>query len=453
MSEIKNRERILEAIDQLRRRKARPDAERICNFVFRRFAVDSQDTIADLERLVEEDIVVKVEYKGNISYRNAAKWSRYAVYHKTGGSLNSEGTSTLLSGAVAELIIQEPDYLDFGVPGSELEKYIQEKDSTRFTKRYLEVILQRELNSGNIVKLENGNYSLADHPVPSASSVSSATNSNETVKMLKVDSPSSSQQVSEEEDNSPRGQTDSVARTNESNLFYDLKKESDAGTPGSASTDGFRDGGKRKRSKKVFFDPSDVHVPTRKRGRPVGSTNKNKALNKANIGRPEVEKGFCVICSYRGQDREELVSCKDCSNKAHPSCVDVKEDRLWQCSQCKACAVCLEPCQDPLHSDPQVDESIPDVSSWSVEQVAHYLEQQGYNLQASVFRNNDIDGASLLLMKRSDVLMGLQLKLGPALKVYGQVKKLQLRQSDLASLTLQLFEEHEPGPVEDSIHI
>lgn len=39
----------------------------------------------------------------------------------------------------------------------------------------------------------------------------------------------------------------------------------------------------------------------------------------------------------------------------------------------------------------------------------------------------DIDGRSLLLMTRSDVVNGLKLKLGPALKIFGQVKRLQLR--------------------------
>lgn len=276
MSEVKNRDRILEAIDQLRRRKARPDAERICNFLLRRFGVDSQDTIADLERLVEEDIVIKVEYKGNISYRNAAKWSRFAMYNKnkeegfTGsiyGSLNSEGTSSLLSSAVAELIIHEPDYLDFGVPGHELEKYMQEKDSVRFTKRYLDVILQRELNSGNIVKLENGNYSLADHPVPSNPNVINNADNNETVKMLKIDSPNSSQ-VSEEEQTqtielnanvnvtSPKA-TD-VSNKNDDNMHdgkedaleanvHDGKEDtSEANVTASVSTEGYRDGAKRK---------------------------------------------------------------------------------------------------------------------------------------------------------------------------------------------------------------
>lgn len=266
MSEIKNRDRILEAIDQLRRRKARPDAERICNFVLRRFGVDGQDTIADLDRLVEEDIVIKVEYKGNISYRNAAKWSRFAVYSKNKGeeftrtiygSLNSEGTSSLLSSAIAELIIHEPDYLDFGIPELELEKYMQEKDSIRFSKRHLDVILQRELNSGNIVKLENGNYSLADHPVPSnRSATSNNSDDNETVKMMKLDSPNSSQ-VSEDEQNVTTSQVNGIVNettikitdvnSKDDENMYDAKKDIlETNVTASASTEGFRDGSKRK---------------------------------------------------------------------------------------------------------------------------------------------------------------------------------------------------------------
>ncbi|XP_021938229.1 uncharacterized protein LOC110838889 isoform X3 [Zootermopsis nevadensis] len=532
MSEIKNRDRILEAIDQLRHRKARPDAERICNFVLRRFGVGGQDTIADLERLVEEDIVVKVEYKGNISYRNAAKWSRYAMYNKNReegfagtiyGSLNSEGTSSLLSSAVAELIIHEPDYLDFGVPGHELEKYMQEKDSIRFSKRYLEVILQRELNSGNIVKLENGNYSLADHPVPSNPNVNNNSDNNETIKMMKIDSPNSSQ-ISEEEQNVPRSQlngiinetspTETDVNNKNDDDVYDAKKDtSETNVSSSVSTEGFRDGAKRKRSKKVFFDPSDIHIPTRKRGRPVGATSKNKDKDlmktSSASAKLEVDRGTCYICVNQGQDRrgqfEKLISCKDCINKVHPSCIDSgtgANSSHWQCVQCKTCVVCTETidkgvmvvccgcgdnyhlsCHDPklsdgtrsnefvcsrcmpspttpnyagevalvmeaastfeasvkfyqtacnnnLKVDAQVDDGIPDVSGWSIEQVSKYLEEQGYPVQAAVFRDHDIDGASLLLMKRSDVLIGLHLKLGPALKIYGQVKKLQIRQSD-----------------------
>ncbi|KAJ8932438.1 hypothetical protein NQ314_014652 [Rhamnusium bicolor] len=73
MTSLKNRERILEAIDQLRRRKARPDIQRICNYLFRRFAINSAEARTDLEWCVANNVVLKVEYKGSISYRNAAK--------------------------------------------------------------------------------------------------------------------------------------------------------------------------------------------------------------------------------------------------------------------------------------------------------------------------------------------------------------------------------------------
>lgn len=42
----------------------------------------------------------------------------------------------------------------------------------------------------------------------------------------------------------------------------------------------------------------------------------------------------------------------------------------------------------------------------------------------------EIDGHSLLLMKRIDVLTSLNLKLGPALKIYRHVVKLQVRKDD-----------------------
>lgn len=79
------------------------------------------------------------------------------------------------------------------------------------------------------------------------------------------------------------------------------------------------------RSKKVFFDPSDIHIPTRKRGRPVGATSKNKDKDagKSNIAitKAETDKGLCYLCMNQGQDRrgqfEKLISCKDCTNKGN----------------------------------------------------------------------------------------------------------------------------------------
>ncbi|XP_065130469.1 sterile alpha motif domain-containing protein 1 isoform X2 [Paramisgurnus dabryanus] len=76
MSEPKYREWILETIDSLRSRKARPDLERICRMVRRRHGSDPDQTRAELEKLIQEQTVLKVSYKGSISYRNAAKVQR-----------------------------------------------------------------------------------------------------------------------------------------------------------------------------------------------------------------------------------------------------------------------------------------------------------------------------------------------------------------------------------------
>ncbi|XP_016375342.1 atherin-like [Sinocyclocheilus rhinocerous] len=76
MSEPKYREWILETIDSLRSRKARPDLERICRMVRRRYGSDPDKTRVELEKLIQEQTVLKVSYKGSISYRNAAKVQR-----------------------------------------------------------------------------------------------------------------------------------------------------------------------------------------------------------------------------------------------------------------------------------------------------------------------------------------------------------------------------------------
>ncbi|XP_077936537.1 sterile alpha motif domain-containing protein 1 isoform X2 [Gasterosteus aculeatus] len=72
----KYREWILATIDSLRSRKARPDLERICRMVRRRHGSDPDRTRTELEKLIQEQTVLKVSYKGSISYRNAAKVQR-----------------------------------------------------------------------------------------------------------------------------------------------------------------------------------------------------------------------------------------------------------------------------------------------------------------------------------------------------------------------------------------
>ncbi|XP_022649278.1 uncharacterized protein LOC111245325 [Varroa destructor] len=67
----------------------------------------------------------------------------------------------------------------------------------------------------------------------------------------------------------------------------------------------------------------------------------------------------------------------------------------------------------------------PDVSAWSAVKVADFFSDIGYVNEAKVFVEQEIDGASLLLLQRTDVLSILGLKLGPALKMFRHIHSLQ----------------------------
>lgn len=86
MSNIKHKNNILATIDQLRERKSRPDINRICKFMLKCYKVSPKDTKADLRRCVREKSILKVDYKDNVSYRNAAKWRKRA--YKSTGRMN-----------------------------------------------------------------------------------------------------------------------------------------------------------------------------------------------------------------------------------------------------------------------------------------------------------------------------------------------------------------------------
>lgn len=162
-SEIRHRERILEAIDQLRKRKARPDINRICNFMMRRFSVNAIEAKDDLQKCVDNHIVLKVEYKGSISYRNAAKKFSHLKRDANGQLIPRQYKpnrkfSDILTNAIAELIVQEPDYLELGVPESELIKNILSKDNVKYTRKYVSILLEKQVECGGLTKMENGHY-------------------------------------------------------------------------------------------------------------------------------------------------------------------------------------------------------------------------------------------------------------------------------------------------------
>ncbi|XP_053563058.1 lethal(3)malignant brain tumor-like protein 3 isoform X2 [Bombina bombina] len=62
------------------------------------------------------------------------------------------------------------------------------------------------------------------------------------------------------------------------------------------------------------------------------------------------------------------------------------------------------------------------VSKWNSEEVAKFVHQlPGCNEQASIFREEQIDGEAFLLLTQGDLVKILGIKLGPALKIYNSI--------------------------------
>ncbi|CAH0556071.1 unnamed protein product [Brassicogethes aeneus] len=559
-----NTGRILEAIDQLRRRKARPDIQRICNYLFRRFAVNSVEAKNDLQWCVDNNVVLKVEYKGSISYRNAAKKLALSNKHRDGQSsnvasdinktVNNRKFAQLLTNAFGELIVQEPDYLELGIPAHEIIGNILSKDSVRYTKKYISILIEKEVEHGGLIKMKNGNYLMG--PVNSEDFKFESNN-------WKTDESFVNSSQSDFNDSSPQNDVYNIPpqfyqqlKQKKKSIPHKIQYKSHKSVDDSMDSDdkridseNLRVGGRRKKVKKVF-DPSDNHVP-KKRGRPAGSLNKStieKNKMQEEFSRPDSrtssngreQGGVCSVCHNQNKrgPNDRMVACRECSNKAHFSCLNGDDmmlrmypDNTWQCPHCKTCVVCVETsdagylivcsvCADAYHGschqpavtekikngqrwlcincqkpdeliisdignpfrrksnsnddndsmsgseestpsnyrspvespspsespeksrdspengsdcsdaeDPSIDPSIPDASNWTYEEVYQYFAQY-FPREAKIFREQEIDGRSLLLLRRMDVLTQLKLKLGPALKIYRHVVKLQVRRDD-----------------------
>ncbi|XP_055911200.1 histone acetyltransferase KAT6A [Eupeodes corollae] len=91
----------------------------------------------------------------------------------------------------------------------------------------------------------------------------------------------------------------------------------------------------------------------------------------------------------------------------------------------------LQPSSNSLltESNSQDLSDIPIVKNWSASQVTEYFTKFFPN-EADIFKDQDIDGQSLLLLKRSDVVNRLAIKLGPALRIYNLVLKIQSVSTD-----------------------
>ncbi|KAK6617470.1 hypothetical protein RUM43_014479 [Polyplax serrata] len=286
-----NKHHILEAIDKLRSRKSRPDAFRIVSYVSKKYEFPKNDIKEYLETLSKNGTVLKVEFKGSFSYRNAANHRNAAVKsisptNNEETSLTHESISDLVAGALAQLIVEEPDYLDVGISKHELYEHLDTKHKKAITKTYFKEILQKEVKNGNLVKFENGNYCLG-YPTGEQNSMSSSVSdvsqnsvdkekekSKSPIQSLRKyssfsrhSSPSSSKHSSRSSSALSERHTTHVIKGTGKTFLKANKKPSKVirreVEMDKSEVSPSRESSRRKRFQKIVFDPSDNQKPKR----------------------------------------------------------------------------------------------------------------------------------------------------------------------------------------------
>ncbi|VDN39709.1 unnamed protein product [Dibothriocephalus latus] len=157
---------ILEAIDKLRERKARPDFERISCLLKRQHSIPPTETQLCLGRLAETGAVVCVDYKGNLSYRNPSKWRKTAISGL--GMMNPPSVSRRILDAMRFL-------LSSTAPKGPDESFPQ--SPVGFTSLQIERALQQRTASNLLPTSSASSSGIESGPQSSASSSSSSSSS------------------------------------------------------------------------------------------------------------------------------------------------------------------------------------------------------------------------------------------------------------------------------------
>lgn len=178
-----HRDAILDAIDKLRDRKARPDFERISCLLKRYQNINPEQTQLCLGKLADAGAVVCVDYKGNLSYRNPSKWRKTAAISGCGVTNLPSVSQRLVdsvqyltdssngnSGSNPQLIPPVQPGPNGGFSLFQIERALQTigmgsvstttKNAPELTGATLRVCLDREATHGRLAKTQDGRYIL-----------------------------------------------------------------------------------------------------------------------------------------------------------------------------------------------------------------------------------------------------------------------------------------------------
>ncbi|XP_070703893.1 sterile alpha motif domain containing 1a isoform X2 [Pempheris klunzingeri] len=410
MSESKYREWILDTIDSLRSRKARPDLERICRMVRRRHGSEPDRTCAELEKLIQEQTVLKVNYKGSISYRNAAKVQRRS----------RKKDDVALTTAGRRSAVEEASHSDLSNGDSAFGPVDQDEED-------LEADTSLAMDTDSNADEEGADESQdgQDGPSPGRTYEDAAVRCGSVRAVSAPCSPSGArpgpgpgcgpgsgldcvpfQKAGERPSSLPPSSPRALAHNDwayhsavcpAERQHPGMQRDKAAmkpavpsvtTSPGALKSSVKKEDGGKAEESSLSSDqlvPDYAAVPDESR--------------KVSDGRPQTLSLPPDNCTFNNKiDISSFTAAEDSLlNGGKGDEVSVKKEKMSQ-----------------------------NLLQWTVADVASYFSAAGFPEQAVAFRTQEIDGKSLLLMQRSDVLTGLSIRLGPALKIYERhVKVLQ----------------------------
>ncbi|XP_041064576.1 sterile alpha motif domain-containing protein 13 isoform X1 [Carcharodon carcharias] len=484
--EMKYKEWILETIDSLRSRKARPDVERICRMIERRHGLSPAETQQQLDKLVRAELVVKVAYKGSNSYRNAAKWYKNKQRKKAAGAgPDLEGGGNGILQAVETLLLQRQSQSQSpsqqqegearhlllsssssssssssqrnaqqersdrrGVSLREIEKYISGSQhlSRKLGKARLQLALKREVHRGRLVQTAAGNcYLLPPERRDDAKLLAAGAVSARAVPGHKGYARTRKEKTIEANAsliNPPAAATSPDSECMEPELkeieeWRNPDLEQDACETESVELASKQNNCKNNKASD-YTHPTESSVflncDTYKKSRGMNGHTQDVS------GHPTDQwlYGECVTSSREEAAKRTLLVRlpspdpalkNDTAKEEAEQRAAVPELRGASCLPTpSASPVEMESIESGSNKSPTENSKLLDPAEWTILDVFNYFKKAGFEDQAVAFQEQEIDGKSLLLMKRSDVLTGLSIKLGPALKIYEyHVKALQMR--------------------------
>nr|XP_033780333.1 atherin [Geotrypetes seraphini] len=473
---------ILDTIDSLRSRKARPDLERICRMVRRRHGPEPERTRQELERLIQRRAVLRVSYKGSISYRNAARVLPPRGRRGAAGGQQPPQASPAKEQRRSETPPppREAPRERSSVGGGPQDEGSPEREAARSRGASAERRLPRSRSRAEEEAPEPRTRSASRRPPGRGSSGERLTRGRareqrrrlqrsrgrpaprersadhapakpprdkkteqpeeEEASMLSEDSDVPNDEE-EEAGNTVEDGKVTEAVTPEVVIKQEVKPAASCRMNGDLWRDSEKDGPgmgevSRHADNSKYLTCQD---PLPERG--IGTCHPLKAINKEQFNSNSCPSFESILGGTFARAMEETASRDSIAHPPDPTTAtdfpleadkterDAEEQRKESDKTEKAYPRVFVPLSPAKSVTQRVDglsywnssvkkEKLLDPVEWTVTDVVDYFTEAGFGDQASAFKEQEIDGKSLLLMQRTDVLTGLSIRLGPALKIY-----------------------------------